>query len=255
MERPRSRKDMDRLEKHIKKKLQERVITPSTGAWDKIAAELKSEEGFSSSKKVYWWAVAAGLTGMILLTIGFFAEQKPEAVNEKIVFEEEAPKENLPGVESQTLVQDETRIVSKEKLVLDTPKTKETAKKEEWLIEDKNHNQVANAETVREKEPLNDAKEVTDLAITNKLEEVLAQVNAMENGAITVSDAEIDSLLMNAQKELLTEKVLGKGGTVDALALLNEVEMELYDDLRNPLFIKLKEGFFKLRTAVADRNN
>ena len=97
--------------------------------------------------------------------------------------------------------------------------------------------------------------EVTDLDITNKLEEVLAQVNTMEDNSIAVSDEEIDSLLMAAQKELLAGKAFEENGKVDAMALLNEVELELYDDERNPLFIRLKEGFFRLRTAVADRNN
>ena len=246
---------MDRLEKHIKNTLQEREITPSVGAWDKISAEINSEESVSSPKKIYWWAIAAGLAGLVLLSIGFFGEQEPEMIKETIVFEQEDSEENTPMVESQTAIQNQILTVPKENLVLETTKQQKTIKKEEPGIRVKEHEQVANSESLQEKAPLNDMKEVTDFAINNKLEEVLAQVNAMENEAIVVSDAEIDSLLMNAQIELLTEKVLGKNGTVDAMALLNEVELELYDDERNPLFIKLKEGFFKLRTAVADRNN
>ena len=43
--------------------------------------------------------------------------------------------------------------------------------------------------------------------------------------------------------------------TVDAMALLAEAETEMDQTFREQLFIKLKNGFNKVRTAVADRNN
>jgi hypothetical protein len=243
---------MNRLEKHIKNKLQEREIKPSLGAWDKISSELESEGTSSLRKNKYWWAVAAGLTGLILLSIGFFGDRTPEVTNETIVLEEENNGNDSIEIEARTSLKDEILVLPEEGLTMDLPESHEPMKKD---LQDKDNQQMANNPVFEKKGPLNDDREVIDLAITTKLEEVLAQVNAMEDKAIVVSDAEIDSLLLNAQKELLTDKVLNKNGKVDAMALLNEVELELYDDQRNPLFIRLKEGFFKLRTAVADRNN
>lgn len=255
MARSKSRKHMDRLEKHIKNKLKEREIDPSPSAWDKISAELQPQKDISSPRKTYWWAIAAGLAGLILLSIGFFNNQTPQAPNEILVLEEPNKEGNMEEKELKTSVQEEMPDLIKERLVLETPDPEETLEEKEPDFEGKSLGQVANNEPKQQEEPINDLKEVSDLAITHKLEEVLAQVNAMESEANVISDAEIDSLLMNAQKELLTKRAIQGNGKVDAMALLNEVELEIYDDERNPLFIKLKEGFFKLRTAVADRNN
>ncbi|UWX54196.1 hypothetical protein NYZ99_14555 [Maribacter litopenaei] len=87
-----------------------------------------------------------------------------------------------------------------------------------------------------------------------KIAEVIAKVDIIElNGK--VSDAEVDSLLLNAQKEILREKLFNMDKSVNAMALLSEVEEELDQSFRDQIFETLKTGFLKVRTAVADRNN
>ncbi|CAN0604335.1 unnamed protein product, partial [Ectocarpus sp. 12 AP-2014] len=71
----------------------------------------------------------------------------------------------------------------------------------------------------------------------------------------TVTDAEVDSLLTRAQDEILRDKIFNKDKSVDAMALLTEVEDELDKSFRDQIFDSLKAGFIKVRTAVADRNN
>jgi ABC-type phosphate transport system auxiliary subunit len=90
--------------------------------------------------------------------------------------------------------------------------------------------------------------------IDEKINTLVAQVMNLENQNVPVTDAEIDSLLLLAQKELLTDRLLKANDQVDAMALLSEVEDELDRTFRGQLFEKLKDGFFKVRTAVADRN-
>lgn len=87
-----------------------------------------------------------------------------------------------------------------------------------------------------------------------KIAEIVAQVDFLEkkNGAVT--KAEIDTLLRQAQKEILEHKVFYKGNTIDAMALLVDVEDELDQSFRDRIFEALKEGYTKVRTAVADRN-
>jgi hypothetical protein len=92
-------------------------------------------------------------------------------------------------------------------------------------------------------------------AIDTKIAEVLAQVQAMEKLNGGVSDAEIDSMLRAAQKELEVESRIRYAASVDALALLSDVEDELNRSLRDQLFEKLKEGYQKVRTAVVYRND
>lgn len=243
---------MDKLEKHIKNTLGNREISPSPEAWNKIAGELKTGNT-TSTKKTYWWAIAATLAVLVVLSLALFKGQSPAETNPGI----EVVRTNKKEKES-ILIQEENAIVIEDSKTLEEIIPGVSTDEEKPLMEDEifeNPVEVVQTEVSKEQEPLKDIKEVSDLAINNKLEEVLAQVNTMENNAITVSDAEIDSMLIAAQRELLTAKALNESGKVDAMALLNEVELELYDDERNPLFIRLKEGFFKLRTAVADRNN
>ncbi|PHQ62576.1 MAG: hypothetical protein COC08_00130 [Maribacter sp.] len=70
-----------------------------------------------------------------------------------------------------------------------------------------------------------------------------------------MTDAEVDSLLRKAQEEILANKIFGEDYSVDAMALLNEVEDELDQSFRDQIFETLKIGFLKVRTAVANRNN
>ena len=76
----------------------------------------------------------------------------------------------------------------------------------------------------------------------------------MENTSQEVTDAEVDSLLRAAQRQILTDKLFADSGSVDAMSLLAEVEDELDESFRDQIFDALKSGYLKLRTAVADRN-
>jgi len=49
--------------------------------------------------------------------------------------------------------------------------------------------------------------------------------------------------------------VFQDNGKVDAMALLIEVEDEIDQSFRDRIFKKLKDGLFKARTAIANRNN
>jgi hypothetical protein len=118
---------------------------------------------------------------------------------------------------------------------------------------------VAQTEVVENRtiQPLNDrAIQESNALISQKVEEVVAQVQLLENqhnGEVT--DAEVDSLLRRAQRQILTDKLFTNTGSVDAMSLLAEVEDELDETFRDQIFDALKDGYLKLRTAVADRNN
>ncbi len=98
-------------------------------------------------------------------------------------------------------------------------------------------------------------KDREETLIDTKIAEVVAQVNLLEQGDGELTDAEVDSLIRRAQREILTDKIFRQDKTVDAMALLTEVEDELDQTFRDQIFEKLKAGFIKVRTAVADRNN
>ena len=247
---------MNRLEEHIKTRLQDREIVPSSEAWSKISRELKSEKRPSSNNK-YWWAIAAGVIGVSVVSTAIFKSQSSLDVNENpIVVEDETVKEDKSNKREKTLqINNEESALPNNVLVVETVSNSDEQTEEKPYDSAQEYEDRFEDTTATTNTPLNDMENVTELAINSKLEEVMEQINVMEENAMAVTDAEIDSLLMMAQRELLTKKALQENGKVDAMALLNEVELELYDDQHNSLFIRLKESFFKLRTAVADRNN
>ncbi len=244
---------MDKLEKHIKEKLEERTIAPSPGAWDKIASQLDSEPKKKRSK---WqlYAMAASFVGILLLSILFVdkGETMPEiqVVKEKmdpIDTEKEAqsPQKDL----TKTLpVQEETKVANSnlEPMTEENPKGfADELPISQPVLAQKETKQVEQEKFIKE----------SDALITQKVEEVVAQVQSMENLQREVSDREVDSLLREAQKQIMTDRLFPKNGSVDAMSLLAEVEDELDESFRDQIFDALKEGYFKLRTAVADRNN
>ena len=246
---------MEKLEKHIKKTLKQREIAPSPLAWERIAGELDKSGG--KKKKFPVFAVAASVLAIFTLGVLLFLVLG-EDTKTSVLVDVEEKKQSQPKQENTTpiLVEEKEQQLVESKI--EESETQSKASNTE-LTPIKDHNEVVAVETqTQEEEKV--AKvlqaELSEDLITLKLNEVLAEVVAMENGSVQVTDAEIDSLLLLAQRQLLTERIgsIDQEGKVDAMALLNEVELELFESDRNQLFDRLKESFFKLRTAVADRN-
>ena len=239
---------MDKLEKHIKEKLEERTIAPSSKAWDKIAAQLS---GTSKSKRNKWYpyAIAASFVGILLFATLLFTKKAPEVEQIQVVKIEtqvEKKSESEHKEAQEFVAEDENQLVEIERIPLET--SKKLGPKEPGA-----NALVAEQET---EQVLKDNIRVqSDELIAKKVEEVVAQVQLLENLKQDVTDAEVDSLLRAAQRDILTNRLLAKNGSVDAMTLLAEVEDELDASFRDEIFDALKTGYFRLRTAVADRNN
>ena len=246
---------MEKLEKHIKEKLEARKITPSEAAWEKVASSLETEDKMNT-KGVYWYAIAASLIGLLISAVVYFnAESETEQTN--TIVEVEQTQKNPPKEIEQTLIvetstEEENLPIAKEVHRVN-PKidliVENSIKEEKDLA-------LVKASTKEHKavqEGFVDTK-AEALIIDKKVEEVLATVLDLETMENEVTDAEIDSLLRNAQQEVLKERLFQQNGKVDAMALLTEVEDELNESFRDKIFKKLKEGLFKARTAVAQRN-
>lgn len=246
---------MEKLEKHIKEKLEERKISPSDAAWERVEASLEPEK---KRKETYWYAIAASVIGLLIVSIIFFNSQdkgmpSPEIVDvEKESTVNEIEKVNNIEVVGNVYNEENTNPLQQEENLI---RDKNTTLKQE-LVE-KSAAIVSANEAQEKREFIQDSFVPTksqDFMINQKVNEVLATVINLESEAIQVSDAEVDSLLRAAQFDILNEKIFQQDGKVDAMALLNEVEDELDQSFRDKIFTKLKEGLFKARTAVADRN-
>ncbi|MEH6748408.1 MAG: hypothetical protein V7670_16375 [Maribacter arcticus] len=249
--------ETDKFEKHIKSQFKDREIQPSENAWEKISSELNSNT--LKKKPVYlWMGIAASV--MVLIGIALFYFNGSDDLNEiqfevvdtdnKEVLEEKIRTESLPFLEK------EPEAIAKnddlEKINSVVEKKQESIKNKE-IITVEDSIEVASVErAVPEKK--GDELEISDDIINTKVAGVVAQLDVLEQYS-TVTDAEVDSLLKMAQQEILREKIFKTDKSVDALALLTEVEGELDQSFRDQIFKSLKASFIKVRTAVADRNN
>ncbi len=239
---------MDKLEKHVKEKLEERRIAPSSKAWDSISSQIP-ETKKSPGKKWLPYAIAASFIGTLMVSILFLTgneveENAVEVVNQDSTKIEKSIPEtndfNLPVRQAK-----ETQVVA-----VDTEKTFIEESKSTITLEE-----VPKVVTESQEQTFqDDFKRESNEIIDQKVKEVIAQVAFLENGNTEVSEAEVDSLLRAAQMQILTEELF-EDDNIDPMVLLAQAEDELDESFREQIFDALKDGYSKLRTAVADRNN
>ena len=84
----------------------------------------------------------------------------------------------------------------------------------------------------------------------------MAQIQELKNANDVVTEDEIDALLNEAEKAIFKEKIKSANTqTVDADALLQDVEADLQQSFRDRVFEALKTSYETVKTAVAERNN
>ena len=239
------------IEKNMKKVLDERTIRPSERAWEQISAGIPSRPR-KRHNGYYYYGIAAGFAGILLVVTLVFRYNNPsdnslnkvpmrgpadtESVKATKAVSPEQLREQAPDAANQSIADKERGIASKETKQRVSPR-------------------LPAAETPGNGFPSDRGAFTEDKVIDEKVAEVYAQVQAMEDGDRVVTESEVDALLRSAQEQILQERSSGQDRSVDAMALLSEVEYELDRTLRDELFDKLKDGYLRVRTAVASRND
>ncbi len=249
----------NKFEKHIAEQMKERQIQPSTDAWERISEQIENSTAVKKNNFM-WYAIAASFIGILMISILFFqsGDQLLDDDVQMVDFnKKEAPvKQNLETLnekrieEVPNLEDNEPLNATNEFEISKNDLVKETLN----LQSADDSSIVLNDDTV-EKIDIEEFMEVNDNSIELKIQEVLAQVDSIELNNTALTNAEVDELLRNAQEEILRDKLFKQNGSVDAIALLSEVEDELDQSFRDQIFESLKEGFLIVRTAVAERNN
>jgi len=252
-----------KFEDNIREKLQEREIAPSKISWEKLAAQIDTTSQKRTNKSL-WFAIAASFIGMIIIASFLFKDEiiptqnTPEIVSEPIQTEILNPVENNNSIvvvkeeqinekKSKTIAEKDFKnnpsIINKE--TIDTNKDLKTS----------NTNEAISNESI---DVIEDTivTEINDeeLFLNTKVDEIVAQVQALNENNNSVTAQEIDALLLAAQKEIQSQRIF-TNKKVDATALLDVVESEMETTFRDKVFEALGDGFEKVRTAVVERNN
>lgn len=278
-----------KFEENIREKLQERELTPSPDSWKKLQAQLE-EVNPKKKRPFIWYAVAASLVS-ILVVGGFLLNNSstvPQEFVEVEVIEPDTPvrvdivKDTEIALE-EVVEKQEDDVVNQQvnkKTSVETPRKSIATKSEilaqkemeqpiKTIVEEVNQGvltqkELINTETAAVTNEIRVKKEVEVMKedikkptfIDLKVKEVVAQVQNMQTQNNSVTAAEIDALLIKAQRELENQRLLESSTKkIDATALLQSVESEMERGFRDRVFDMLGDGFNKVRTAVAERNN
>ena len=251
----------NKFEKQLQEQLQERKITPSKDAWYRISQELEASDT-PKSKKFHWYGIAAGFIGILFISILYYTiDGVPTDTQIQIT---DIEKDNDPALNSVPKIIEKQNFkelntneenATEEALIVDTEVIdKETKQSNSKPYVIKNDVLTSTDKEESEIKKSTVALNESEALIDAKIAEIAAQVAVLENNNSVATDAEIDSLLRVAQREILEDKIFRKDKSVDAMALLADVEDELDQSFRDQIFDALKDGFLKIRTAVANRN-
>jgi len=255
-----------KFEDNLKEKLEQRKLQPSINAWEKLNSKLESKHTKKNNKPFWWLGIAASFVGILIVASIFFNKNNDDIIEQNVVDTEEIQKPK--SIDNKiTPNKTETLVVSKEPQIekaikknTKKPSVKEIQpnQKQKELIQQTPKEVVAQIETEKPniiKE--NKIKAESVLSYEDiKLQEVVAQVQELKKTNNVVSDAEINALLDQAQKDIALHNLYNeKTKTVDANALLQGVEADLDHSFRERAFEAIKSGYDYVKTTVAQRNN
>ncbi|NNJ81786.1 MAG: hypothetical protein HKP11_06290 [Flavobacteriaceae bacterium] len=268
----------NKIEDHIREKMQEREIKPSADAWAKLEARLGKEEKKKGMGRNSWFAIAASFIGILILA-SVFMNSGNDATSIDVVTEDVNSEEvnseienEIPELIPEPKQQQEAVAVdptnseennTEAKTVENSTSIAKSEEKQQGAFEkekkittqveeqEKLIAKVEEEEVKIEEQPMNNKD-----FVESKVDEVVAEVENRMKTNSKVTPEEVDDLLIQAQREISNRRILNSGtNKVDATALLEDVEFELERSFREKVFDALGDGFQKIRTAVAERNN
>lgn len=254
-----------KFEDDIKNKLEKRTINPTENSWDKLAGSLDSKKEKKGTKVWYLLGFAASVVG-ILFMISIFIKKDIEKTAPIIVDSPIPEKEDATKVIVVETNSPEINILNSVKTNDNTTNLIDDSSKKS-ISKSTNHSDN-NMETTR----ILDAHSSDKVAVINyenlkkdsvnttsedqQIEELITKIDELKSEYLSVSESDIDALLLNAQKELALQKIVAESvKTVDAYKLLQDVEAELDKSIRVKFLETLKLNFENMKTVIAQRND
>lgn len=237
-----------KFEENIKDKLEKRTIQPSNDAWQTLASRLDAKNNKKKSPYYLWLGVAASIVAIMFIASQLFVNNNNTTIETPVIVN--TNKETIKKIESENILQKKDVLnnnVEKEsvkELNIKTPKSEKTEVAQ--LTKQKEEKTVLPKEVIVNKTSFEDLK----------VQQVVAQIQGLKDKGESVTDKDIDALLDQAQKEITLQNIYNETTkTVDANALLQDVESDLQQSFRDKVFNALKSSYNTVKTAVAERNN
>ncbi|MCV9928398.1 hypothetical protein OIU83_12075 [Flavobacterium sp. LS1R49] len=239
--------ELNKLENEFRKKLNEREISPSDKAWDRLDAMLNVAEKTKPKKKYTWMYVAAGFLGFLLVCTVYFNQRETLVNNPKnvIVVKEEQAKDTIAKPNNSI----EDKIILKP-LKSNVVVVKETQEVQEGKSEKVNQNRI-NKNQVAERSIIKETN-TENWKNNQETESKNNQTSIAENS----KNATVDQLLTTAEKTLAMDKSTQQKSRVkiNASDLLSQVDGELDLSFREKVINKVNKNYQTVKVALANRN-
>lgn len=243
------------FEKDLQKRIQDREMKPGRHVWKKIEARLEHNGHVSKRYPRLWIGFAAAC---VVLLFGYlFLWESPQALPlvEPVA---ETPVETPVKLNTDPSPSTERAFIAPPEGLVERRQQEPTYTETGVPVKNAETNAAAMQTEVAEipKDKVPSEVDVTKLSglQVNQLDSLKTGLATLNGESSGVSEGEIDSLLRSAMDSYALQRETKADTTIDAMALLNEVEMELDQTFRGQILEKLKTGFEKVRTSVADRN-
>ena len=220
-------------------------MKPSAESWSTLTNRLDAEQK-NKSKNLFWrFGIAASIVGIAFVSTIYFNNNSIENntttivnANDNLIQQKDSQKIEVP-IKNEKVAVEEVHPLEN---VSNKRRPKSTIKS----IVSKNNSIATNltqAEVVAKiennsyQESIKNVAEIKKSTFTleeQKIQEVVAEINALKPNGDNLTDTEIESLLKKAQKEILSNKIYNeKTGMVDANALRGECDEELKRSVRS----------------------
>ena len=271
-----------KFEENIKDKLEKRTIEPSGDAWSTLSTDLKINDKKNTQGVLFYIGIAASIIGVLFVTTVMFNALENQLSQPTIVdtntkaFQIKLEEKRSNEVVEKNMIVPISEENNKQEL---KHKTKSSIKKEPKLATISNQSssnqggkelgKLIKTDLIIAETMSQNAVSVTTVALKKeqsltstltyeqlKTTEVITQIKKLEAENGTVTDAEIDALLKQAERQILREYLYNETTRmVDADALLQDVEDDLEQSFRTKVFEGLKSSYKTVLTAVTERNN
>jgi hypothetical protein len=218
------------IEKQIKEKLNQRVIQPSSNAWDRLDAMLSVEE--QKPKRSYkWLSIAAVFVGFTL--IGIFMMNK-----------ENSTENVIPS--NPIVLENETKLIENES----TPEI------ENNLSEAKEVEAVVHQSTKKIEKPSTEINPKKDFLLDNysKKEEVIVESQPKESTAKYINAESLLAEIETGEKIEIPNISKKPSVKVDANALLSSAEKEVDETFRDKVIQSINKKYNSVKSTLANRN-
>ncbi|WP_298755099.1 hypothetical protein [uncultured Psychroserpens sp.] len=273
-----------KFEENIKDKLEKRSIQPSTDAWNKLSNQLDTHDKKNSRSWFLYIGIAASIVGVLFVTTLFFKSSEEQSVSPILVDTEikeslenkeiHKPIETIESKDAIVEILNEDAIEKTNETKMDVSPVKPIQEDHTQMVQISEQKAIS---IVKQDKIINDHKlQNAVVAIANeknsiekkaiatntltsedaKVLQVVNQIKALDTDGTAVTSQEIEDLLKQAEKDILKQRIYNETTrTVDADALLQDVEADLEQSFRTKVFEALRSSYNTVKTAVAERNN